>query len=299
MRSSSSSCSAPSCLRLAARCGSCSRPGSAGSADRAAGPRRGRSGARRCRSSPSCRCGTAGGARPACVTSSTVVVGVAQRLHPRRAPCGRRRPRGDGTARPSGAIERVFGLPTSCSSAARRSTSVRLASFRPRRIVWREHVLVLVDRVLLELAAPEARGGTASARPGLDEEPQPAAGASRRRAACRARRGSARPTRSRAGRASRCIAAHDAFGRARRRAGDTNRAARSMRSGSSENATLRCQRRVAGACAARSRTPPNGSTNSGSGSRTRHRVDREVAARQVGLDVRSRTCTVGLAVSSA
>ena len=64
----------------------------------------------------------------------------------------------------------------------------------------------------------------------------------------------------------------------------TKRAARSMRSGSSTNDTSGASG-VRSRRAARSAAPPNGSTSSGSGRRDRHRVDGEVAPREVGLDV--------------
>ena len=65
-----------------------------------------------------------------------------------------------------------------------------------------QHVLVAVDRVLLDPHGGQL-GEETSATPGVDEEPQPGRRVLDHDAACRARRGPARPTRSRAVRRAR------------------------------------------------------------------------------------------------
>ena len=72
---------------------------------------------------------------------------------------------------PPGPTERVFGLPMSCRSAARRTRSSGRV-LRDDRDRVREHVLVLMDRVLLELHGVEL-GEELVGQAGAAEEPQP------------------------------------------------------------------------------------------------------------------------------
>ena len=153
-----------------------------------------------------------------------------------RGPCARRRPRGGGTSRPA--------APNAAGAAACR----RRAAARPGAAAVAGDVLATTAMVCAStslcrwigiLFEPHRvqLGQELVGEPGVDEEPQPRATGRRPRAACRARRGSARrDTISRRG-------AH--LGRPRRPAPGPGsrpypamkRAARSIRSGSSANDT--------------------------------------------------------------
>ena len=227
--------------RPCACCGWCSRSGSARSARRAGRRRRGRTAARPCRSSPSRRCGTAGAGTRAGARRSTSSLRVAQRPHAVAGHARARPPRGGGTTRPAVAIERVLGLPTSCSSAARRTIAVRAGLGHHGDRVG-QHVLVAVDRILLE-AHRRQLGEELVGQTGVDDEPQAGgrvvdheqlvelvADALGRHdlEPLRHRRDRRRPARASASRPKPAM----------------NRAARSMRSGSSLNDTSGDERRA-------------------------------------------------------
>ena len=145
-----------------------------------------------------------------------------------------------------------------------------------------QHVLVLVHRVLLELQRGEL-GQELVGETGLDQQLQSARGSGRGEQLGEL---VADPL----GRHDLEAVAHLLDRLAPRAAAGsrsscaTNRAARSIRSGSSENATSGSSG-VSSRLAARSFTPPNGIDELALGQPDRHRVDREVAPGQVGLQV--------------
>ena len=245
------------------------------------GRRRARTGAPRCRSSPCGTCGSAGAARRASSRPRRRRSGSAARVS-RFAAIRAPTTSWWWNVTPCGPKPRVRGLPTSCSSAASRSFK-RGRGLGDDRDRVREHVLVPVDRILFELhrvelgqelvaTAPCARSSTARAtdrrrRNSFDSSSrirsalticEPLAHLLDRVARAR------RPARSRASRRSAPRAAC-AAGRRRTRSRATS--------------GVRSRRR------ARSASPPNGSTSVGLVERDRHRVDREVAAREIRLDV--------------
>ena len=131
---------------------------------------------------------------------------------------------------------------------------------------------------------PGSSGRNSSARPVRTTNHSAVGRAPAAPRSCRARRGSARPRRSTGARGRRCDGGDAAPGRARGRSAAMKRAARSIRSGSSAKETsgssgVRSRR------AARSPSPSKGSMSSRSGRRRAMRVDGEVPAGQVVLDV--------------
>ena len=166
--------------------------------------------------------------------------------------------------------------------------AVRRPLQRDRLLEHGERVLVdvLVPVVLvdLQLAAPAARAAPASARPVSTSSAQAGPRRGRAAAAWRTRRAPARPRRSRAGRPSRSSPPRPPAPR-RTPSWAANRAARIIRSGSSANDSSRRAR----ACAARR----GGQVGQAvvrvdelqRGQPQRHRVDGEVAAHQVVLQV--------------
>ena len=157
---------------------------------------------------------------------------------------------------------------------------------RDRLLEHGEGVLVdvLVPVVLVALQAQRRQlGQHPVGEPGVDQQRQARARVGRRASACPARPAPARPRRSRSGPA---ISRHR---RDHRRARPEARAAR--RTGRPASSAAGRRRRtppgvpgVRSTRAARSSSPPYGSTNVASGQRHRHRVDGEVAADQVVLE---------------
>ena len=157
-----------------------------------------------------------------------------------RASCARRPPRGGGTTRPSVRSTASWACPR--RGAARPAGPSSWADGRPRprlgdhRDGVGQHVLVAVDRILLDPHRRAARGGTRRpdrCRPGTTSPPigsstmSSLSSSSRMRSADTMSRRGAMSTTARAQRRDRARARNPAM----------NRAARSMRSGSSENET--------------------------------------------------------------
>ena len=276
---------APPC----AGCGWCSRTGSACAAGRAAGRRRRRSGAPPSRSTPRCRSrGTAGAARPA-------------GTRPRRRP--------SGTAAPS-AGPRVSLAPTTSwwwnetPPPGSNRAGLRLADVVHQRGQPQHEVRAVPGpRARWPARAPSAcarrrpcaggarrspapargsSGSTCVGQPGVDQQRQPGPRVRARAAAWSARRGPARRTRSRSGRPSPSSPSTTA-GSTAKPSWAANRAARIIRSGSSLNESSG-RPGVRSSPAARSSSPPYGSTNVVGRQRDGHRVDGEVAAAQVVLE---------------
>ena len=209
--------------------------------------------------------------------------------------------------RPPGSTPRVCGLAASCSSAAQRIASPRVSSSesgsassatsssRPaRRVALEQRDLVehlervVVDVEVVEVAlldALAARSAPAGRRRSARARPSAPGRAGRRRR--RSTRLSSAKTRSGATRsipgalARRC--ARRSRGRASRSSSTAIRIARRLRSGSSSSACARDHPDEP--AARRSRWPPCGSTQLAAGQRLGHRVDREVALGEVGVDV--------------
>ena len=192
---------------------------------------------------------------------------VPQGLHARCASCGPRRRRGGGTSCPCRAgSPRVRGLPMSWNSAARRVTrkskspSAR-STFSTTAMVWLSTSLWRWIGSCSRRSAGSS-GRKCSASPVSTRNHRPAAGASTT-ISLSARRGSARPTRSPAGRRDRRTAATSSgTGVNPKRA--MKRAARSIRSGSSSKLISGDERGAQGAPYARSTAPPYGSTSTAS-----------------------------------
>ena len=267
-----------------AGCGSCSPRGSACAAGRAAGRRRGRSGAPPSRSTRRRRSrGSAGAARPA-----------------RR----RRRRRPWGSAAPAAGPASCFAPTTSwwwketppparsggsaacrCRAAARpaaaRGPGPSVGSLQGDGLL--QHGQACARRRPCaggarrsRAAAPGSSGSTCVGQPGVDEQREPRARVGAAAAAWTARPGPARPRRSSIRSA---IARHRRDHRRRRRRSRAARrsAPRASCAADRRRRTSSGRRACAARRAARSASPPYGSTNSCPGSAHRHRVDGEVA----------------------
>ena len=176
MRASRSSIRLPSAVAPGPGSDSCSHTASARSAGRAAGPRRARSGAPRCRSTPRRRSrGSGGGARPAASPrrcrrwdSAGPACG--------RASCGRRPPRGGGRTRRRARSTRVLGLPTSWKRAARRRMRSGLV-FSTTAMVWARTSLWRCTGSCSRASA-DSSGRNSSERPVRTRNHRPSAGRS-------------------------------------------------------------------------------------------------------------------------
>ena len=243
--------------------------------------RRARSGAPPCRSSPSRTCGCAGAGTRASSPSSTTSVGYCSAAHPLL-----------GHARADDLVV------VEAHTARRERAGLRLADvveqrgephdqlgrvLRTTAIVWASTSLwVWIGSCSSRIALSSGRNSSDS--PVSHSIHSPAVGSVDEQ---QLRQLVADPLDARRSRDD------GAARRSRRRSSGTGRepelrrrtAPRAACAAGRPRTTSRAPAACAARCAARSAAPSNGSTNAGSGQRERHRVHREVAPRQIGLDV--------------
>ena len=172
--------------------------------------------------------------------------------------------------RPSGSKRRVFGLPMSCSSAASRSVRSGPSVLQVDGLLQHRQGVLVDVLVPVVLVALQPQGGQLGqhpvGEPGLDQQPQSLARVVGRAAACSARHGPARPTRSRSARPS-PSSPRPPRARPRSPAGRRNGPPASSAAGHRRRTPRGCPG-VRSTRAARSSRPPYGSMKSLSGSAT-------------------------------